>query len=205
MPNWYYNVLTITGNKEELEHFKKRAIGSHPYGLGEPPSAFNPDSLMPIPQEVIEGEEDYFEWVYANWGCRRIGDCRLESETENELVYMFESANGAPESLLVYLGRQWPGLTFQDSFHEPMNLPFAWVVEVKGETVTSGPGCIEDAIAEWREQAKYGMAGGQYNLGVCYANGQGVERDIGEAVRLWRLAAAKGNEGAIKALAIEGK
>jgi len=37
------------------------------------------------------------------------------------------------------------------------------------------------------------MAKAQYHLGVCYANGEGVERDSIEAVKWYRKAAVKGD------------
>lgn len=48
-----------------------------------------------------------------------------------------------------------------------------------------------------------GHAPAQYNIGVCYANGEGVKQDIDEAKRWWTMAAAKGDELAVEALAKE--
>ncbi|KKL46537.1 hypothetical protein LCGC14_2344550, partial [marine sediment metagenome] len=41
----------------------------------------------------------------------------------------------------------------------------------------------------------------QYNLGVCYKNGEGVKQDQKEAVRLYKLAADQGHADAKKRLA----
>ena len=41
--------------------------------------------------------------------------------------------------------------------------------------------------------AERGDAAAQYNLGVCYHNGDGVEEDAKEAVKWFRKAAAQGN------------
>ena len=48
------------------------------------------------------------------------------------------------------------------------------------------------ALQEWRPLAQQGIAWAQYNLGVMYADGQGVAKDEAEAVRWYRLAAAQG-------------
>ena len=48
------------------------------------------------------------------------------------------------------------------------------------------------ALREWRSLADQGDADAQYNLGLMYANGQGVIQDYKEAVRLYSLAAAQG-------------
>ena len=52
------------------------------------------------------------------------------------------------------------------------------------------------ALREWRSLADQGDADAQYNLGLMYANGQGVIQDYKEAVRLYGQAAAQGNASA---------
>jgi TPR repeat protein len=44
----------------------------------------------------------------------------------------------------------------------------------------------------WRKTAEQGHASAQYNLGFCYANGQGVAKDEAEAVKWYRKAAEQG-------------
>lgn len=48
--------------------------------------------------------------------------------------------------------------------------------------------------------AEQGHSGAQCVLGVCYANGEGVSKDMSEAVKWWRKAAEQGDEDAKKAL-----
>ena len=48
------------------------------------------------------------------------------------------------------------------------------------------------ALREWRPLAEQGDAAAQFNLGVMYANGQGVPQDDAEAMKWYRLAAAQG-------------
>ena len=50
----------------------------------------------------------------------------------------------------------------------------------------------EISAARYRKDAEQGDANAQFNLGVCYENGQGVEEDVNEAVRWYRKAAAQG-------------
>jgi len=47
-----------------------------------------------------------------------------------------------------------------------------------------------------RPLADKGEAWAQFNLGVIYANGQGVPQDYVEAIKWYRLAAAQGNVNA---------
>jgi len=46
------------------------------------------------------------------------------------------------------------------------------------------------AMRLWRPLADQGVASAQYNLGVMYANGQGVPQDYAAAVSWYRKAAA---------------
>ncbi len=47
-----------------------------------------------------------------------------------------------------------------------------------------------EAVRYCKLAADQGHASAQYNLGVCYANGEGVEKDYAEAVRYYKLAVA---------------
>ena len=50
-----------------------------------------------------------------------------------------------------------------------------------------------EQVRALRAQAEQGDATAQYNLGVCYANGKGVEKDAEEAVKWYHKAAEQGN------------
>ena len=49
------------------------------------------------------------------------------------------------------------------------------------------------ALKFWRPLAEQGVAQAQNNLGLMYANGQGVPQDYAEAVKWFRLAAEQGD------------
>ena len=53
-------------------------------------------------------------------------------------------------------------------------------------------GDFQTALKEWKPLADQGHADAQYNLGLMYANGEGVVEDDAEAVRWFRLAADQG-------------
>ena len=53
-------------------------------------------------------------------------------------------------------------------------------------------GNFERVFKEFNESAKKGEAEAQYNLGVMYANGEGLPENNAEAVKLWLLAADQG-------------
>ena len=50
-----------------------------------------------------------------------------------------------------------------------------------------------EAMERLREAAEDGNAEAQCNLGLCYANGEGVSKDMAEAVKWYRKAAEQGN------------
>jgi TPR repeat protein len=54
----------------------------------------------------------------------------------------------------------------------------------------------QQSIEEWRARAEAGDAEAQVNLGLMYANGEGVPQDAPKAVRWFRLAADQGDESA---------
>ena len=56
-------------------------------------------------------------------------------------------------------------------------------------------GKYDDAYSWLLKAAEQGVAGAQFNLGVCYANGQGVEQNYTEAVKWYRKAAEQGVAG----------
>ena len=53
-------------------------------------------------------------------------------------------------------------------------------------------GDISEAVKLWRQAAEQGNAKAQYELGVFYADGEGVPQDYAEAAKWFRLAAEQG-------------
>ena len=56
-------------------------------------------------------------------------------------------------------------------------------------------GDYAEAASWYRRVAEQGHAGGQFNLGLLYANGEGVPQDYAEAMKWYRLAAEQGHAG----------
>ena len=51
---------------------------------------------------------------------------------------------------------------------------------------------MTQAVVWYSEAALNGVALAQYNLGICYAKGEGVPRDLAQAARWYREAALRG-------------
>ncbi|MEI8248149.1 MAG: hypothetical protein WCI51_20100 [Lentisphaerota bacterium] len=63
---------------------------------------------------------------------------------------------------------------------------------------------MEKAVEYYRKAADHGYARAQYKLGICYANGEGVKKDMEAAARWWRRAAAQGHSHAKELLKKNG-
>ena len=59
---------------------------------------------------------------------------------------------------------------------------------------------MNEAVKWYWKAAAQGFAAAQFNLGVCYENGQGVEADVNEAVKWYRKAAEQGYDKAMNKL-----
>jgi len=78
---------------------------------------------------------------------------------------------------------------------ENTNAPVAIVPKPTSVPATNQPAQVppaDDSIDSLRKKAEAGDAKSQYNLGVCYANGEGVEKDVTEAAKWFRKAADQG-------------
>ena len=70
----------------------------------------------------------------------------------------------------------------------------AWADWDDGVTAYAA-GDYATARRQWFPQAEQGDAKAQYNLGVIFANGKGVPKNDGEAVKWYREAAKQGHAG----------
>lgn len=57
-----------------------------------------------------------------------------------------------------------------------------------------------EAVKWYRKAAEQNYAAAQYNLGVCYSNGEGVTKDYVEAYKWRLLAVGQGDENAKQAM-----
>lgn len=52
---------------------------------------------------------------------------------------------------------------------------------------------LADNLSHWQKLANNGSANAQFNLGVMYANGEGVEKNVAEAASWYQKAAFQGD------------
>jgi TPR repeat protein len=68
----------------------------------------------------------------------------------------------------------------------------SWSADFKKGVTAYKSGDYATALREWTPLAKQGDASAQFNLGLMYEKGQGVQQDYKTAVRWYRLAAKQG-------------
>lgn len=68
--------------------------------------------------------------------------------------------------------------------------------KIEGEHSPDSPSDVEQAIELYRKAADQGLTAAQTQLGICYFEGIGVEKDYDEAVRLFNLAAKQNDPDA---------
>jgi len=138
MPDWYSNILIITGIKEEREKFinkikpvfidgdnqyKKDMFGINKNDKEELKKSeknkeiktYTPllHSLYPIPQSIIkEGDDAEYNWCIQNWGTKwDVLDLQIE-HYEDITVLKFDSAWNPPIKWLKNIAPQWSNLSF---------------------------------------------------------------------------------------------
>lgn len=115
MPNWCNNKLTISGNKENLSVFKNQVRGK------ETDICLN--NLVPMPKElentISPGDNDnWYNWRLRNWGIKWDIEARLADESENALIYEFDSLLGPPCYWIRNVAPMFPDLSFELYYKE---------------------------------------------------------------------------------------
>ena len=116
MSNWCSNKLTIDGNKENLKAFKDQVRGI------ETDMCLN--NLVPMPKELegttSPGEDpNWYDWRLRNWGIKWDIEAHLVDESEDALIYEFESPWGPPYGWMRKIAPMFPDLSFELYYKEP--------------------------------------------------------------------------------------
>lgn len=119
MPNWCENKLTVTGNKEDLLKFKEQAK-SKEKGIE---TDIRMNNFIRMPEELVNTvspweHPNWYEWALDNWGCKWDLDAKLIEETENNLIYEFDSPWGPPDNWLKNIAPMFPDLSFELYYRE---------------------------------------------------------------------------------------
>jgi len=140
MPNWCFNLLTVTGEKRALADFIRKANDNRetwksPYFRKRSP--FSIERLMPTPEplagavpprdkaqayenKVIFGSEDWYHWRIKHWGTKCDVYADVTEQADEKIVYQFDSAWSPPREFFETVSRMFPNLTFHIEYEEPM-------------------------------------------------------------------------------------
>ena len=95
--------------------------------------------------------------------------------------------------------RRWPSDAFIQGKMEELNLSASSAgSRSKGGMAAYQQGDYATALQEWKPLADEGNAAAQFNLGIMYQNGQGVDSDPRVAMQWYRRAAEQGYAAAIE-------
>ena len=109
MPNYSYNSLSVSGEKENLVGFKEEAKGAD--------NDLSLNSLFPMPKKLEntvapDDKPNWYDWRDKNWGTKWDVDGRLISAADYWLEYSFKSAWNPPTEWLIRVSRDFPTLQF---------------------------------------------------------------------------------------------
>jgi hypothetical protein len=128
MPNWCNNHLKVIGPKREILRFVNESKGKSPWSHdGEDENILNFYSHIPFPEGLVKGifdDETYnrvgYKWEHSNFGCKW-GACQADicSQSDNEVMYGFDTAWSPPDEWLEFVSGIYPKLTFELTYYEP--------------------------------------------------------------------------------------
>lgn len=122
MPNWCFNTLVVTGEKTEVERFKK-AVKPTREEETHVVTDLSLEKLYPLP-----ADRDWYVWCTEHWGTKWDCQAKLESDELGKLTYTFESAWAPPLPWLLHVSRLYPKLNFWLDYEEPDAEVFGTVV-----------------------------------------------------------------------------
>lgn len=136
MPNWCENLLSITGNDDDMDKFMEViTLENGSFSLLEklyptPEELMIGDVSMEPDQQQIEnqkilGYKSWYEWRIEKWGCKW-AESRLYVKQDyqrhfeySQIVFCFETPWGPPIEAFDKISGDWPRLLFCLYHEEP--------------------------------------------------------------------------------------
>ena len=126
----------------------------------------------------------------------RVGNLKAESTPEAKALALYKQA-------IELFDRQDKDIECADLLRQSAELGYVWAQIYYGRFLCKGIGTALDpaAAVEWfRKAADQNCPDAFYELGVCYENGEGVERDFDQAIAWYRKAVEGGFDRAQSAI-----
>lgn len=118
MPNWCDNLLSITGTKKDRDALRKFVKSCD--------SEFSCNKIVPEPPEVVESAKNddsitplWYEWRHEHWGVKWDVNNVEVGETEDALIYSFDTPWGPPSAAIHKLSVIFPNVVIDHYFSEP--------------------------------------------------------------------------------------
>jgi len=132
----------------------------------------------------------------AQEALNRIEKLKAEATPEGKALELYKQA-------IELFDRQDKDVECAELLRQSAELGFVWAQLFYGRFLCKGIGTALDPVAAvgwFRKAADQNCAEAFYELGVCYENGEGVERDFDQAIEWYRKAVAGGFESAQSAV-----
>jgi hypothetical protein len=144
MPNWVYNVVTLSGPSEQLEELYTDWCKPT-----EDREGFSFRNLVPRP---AEHHDDWYNWNVSNWGTKWDACEPHESREVDGLTIFFETAWSPPEPIFDVLRKACyqQGLGLVVSFEEEQGWGGVWELTPRGTWKVEEwdiPNCHEDYVS----------------------------------------------------------
>jgi len=131
MPNYCYNKLTISGQKESIARFMDMAKAKDSTG-----ELISLASLIPLSDDSDEeSSKSILDKAIEQWGTKwDVCDCSIMYEDNSKTIIEFFSAWTPPEKAIKEIATKFHDLMFVLNYEEA-GVGFAGSLEVKGEDV----------------------------------------------------------------------
>jgi Ferredoxin-like domain in Api92-like protein len=131
VPNWSYNVLTVTGPSERLREFKHAVRSAQPDPETGKRAVLDLGRHLPMPPELLADKGDLAAGRLPDWSA-----CRLEhwgtkwnamwptlswTLRSGELRYRFQTAWTPPVEWLQFVAAVHPALAFELTYQEELD------------------------------------------------------------------------------------
>lgn len=132
MPNWCTNELTITGDPKQIAKFRKLAEQKNKDGekqalsLGNfyPEPDYTKTEVLPTFPDIsgtkpVDPSQAWWDWRVQNWGTKwELNEVELIDESEDYLLYRFDTAWSPPVKWLEKVAKDYPELDFRLKYEE---------------------------------------------------------------------------------------
>ena len=149
--------MVLAQNKPRSVAYKTAQKSLHlPYTMHPSPKGYAPvlkteNDVIAIGKLYLENQEKYgattwYDWHCNNWGTKwNSCDEELESESDTELIYRFNTAWSQPDAIIIALSKKYPAVTIKLQSTYEDDMPYnVYVSEFQNGEHTDCGICIDE-------------------------------------------------------------